>query len=86
MDRQRLAGKVALITGARYGMGQSMGELFSEEGAAVALTARNKEQLDEVVEKIRAKGGKAIGIVSDISKKEDTTRVFDEIIREPNAA
>lgn len=77
-----LAGKVALITGASYGMGQSMAELFSDEGAAVALTARHREQLDEVVEKIRAKGGKAIGIVADISSKEDTRRVFDEVIKE----
>lgn len=82
MDSQMLAGKVALITGASYGMGQSMAELFSEEGAALALTARHKEQLDKVVEKIRAKGGKAIGIVADISSKEDTKRVFDEVLKE----
>lgn len=34
MDKQMLAGKVALITVASYGMGQSMAELFSDEGAA----------------------------------------------------
>lgn len=39
MDRQTLAGKAPLIAGASYVMGQSMAELFSEEGAAVALTA-----------------------------------------------
>lgn len=82
MEKQLLKDKVALITGASYGMGQSMAELFSEEGAAVALTARHKEQLDKVVENIRSKGGRAIGIVADISKKEDTGRVFEKVIKE----
>lgn len=46
MDNQLLAGKVALITGASYGMGQSIAELFAEEGAAVVMTGR--EKLDAV--------------------------------------
>ncbi len=58
MDKQMLQGKVAIITGARYGMGQTMAEL-SEEGAAVVLTARGREKLDQAVEAIRAKGGRA---------------------------
>lgn len=39
-----LAGKVAVITGASYGMGRTMAELFSEEGASVVLTARGREK------------------------------------------
>lgn len=35
--------KVVIITGASYGMGQAMAELFAEEGAAVILTARHQE-------------------------------------------
>lgn len=38
MDKQMLQGKVAIITGASCGMGQTMAELFAEEGAAVVLT------------------------------------------------
>lgn len=49
MERQMLAGKVAVITGASYGMGRTMAELFSEEGASVVLTARGREKLDHVV-------------------------------------
>ena len=44
MDQQMLKDKVAIITGASYGMGQSMAELFAEEGAAVVITARGKEK------------------------------------------
>ena len=59
-----LKGKVAIITGASYGMGRTMAELFAEEGAALVITARHQEKLDEVVDGIRAKGGKAVGVVA----------------------
>ena len=45
-----LKGKVAIITGASYGMGRTMAELFAEEGAALVITARHQEKLDEVVD------------------------------------
>ena len=66
-----LKDKVAVITGASYGMGQTMAELFAEEGAAVILTARGKEKLDAVVNGIRAKGGKAAGVVADVQRIPD---------------
>lgn len=82
MEKQMLEGKVAIITGASYGMGQTMAELFAEEGASVVLTARGHDKLDAVVEGIRAKGGKAIGVVADVCSVEDTQRVFNETIKE----
>ncbi|MBS7008687.1 SDR family NAD(P)-dependent oxidoreductase [Anaerostipes sp.] len=82
MEKQMLKGKVALITGASYGMGQSMAELFAEEGAAVVLTARGREKLDAVVEGIRSKGGKAIGVTADVCSTEDTKKVFAETLKE----
>ena len=81
MEKQMLKGKVALITGASYGMGRTMAELFAEEGAAVALTARGRETLDSVVEGIREKGGRAIGVTADVCSKEDTRRVFEETVK-----
>lgn len=81
MERQMLEGKVAIIAGASYGMGQTMAELFAEEGASVVLTARGGDKLNAVVEGIRAKGGKAIGVVADVCSLEDTKRVFDETIK-----
>lgn len=61
MEQQMLKDQVAIITGASYGMGRTMAELFAEEGAAVVITARHAQQLNEVVDSIRAKGGKAVG-------------------------
>ncbi len=82
MDRQMLEGKTAIITGASYGMGQTMAELFAEEGANVVITARGSEKLNAVVEGIRAKGGKAVGVVADVCSTEDTRNVFETALRE----
>jgi len=79
MEKEMLAGKVAIITGASYGMGQTMAELFAEEGASVVLTARGKDKLDNVVEGIRAKGGRAIGVVADICSTKDTVKEFGDV-------
>ena len=76
MEARLLDGKVAIITGASYGMGRSMAELFAEEGASVVITARHQEKLDEVVDAIKAKGGKAVGVVADVCSTADTKKVF----------
>lgn len=78
MEKEMLKGKVAIVTGSSYGMGQAMAELFAKEGAAVVCTARGKEKLDAVVNKINADGGKAIGVVADSSVDADVDRVFEE--------
>ena len=77
-----LKGKVAVITGASYGMGRAIAELFAEEGAAVVITARHQDKLYRVVQEIRQKGGKAVGVVADVCSTEDTRRVFLAAVRE----
>ena len=56
MDAKMLNGKVAIVSGASYGMGYSMAELFAKEGARVVMTARGKEKLDTAVKSIRDQG------------------------------
>ena len=73
MDAKMLDGKVAIITGASYGMGRTMAELFAEEGASVVITARGKEKLDDVVKAINDKGGRAVGVVADTCSTEDSS-------------
>lgn len=82
MEQQMLKDKVAIITGASYGMGRTMAELFADEGAAVVITARHAEQLNEVVDGIRAKGEKAVGVVADVCSTEDTKKVFETAMKE----
>ena len=82
MEKEMLKNKVAIITGASYGMGETMAELFAEEGASVVLTARGREKLDTVVEGIRSKGGKAVGVAADVCSTEDTKKVFEIALQE----
>ncbi len=82
MNKLMLEGKIALVTGASYGMGQATAERFATEGATVVLTARGKEKLDDAVKSITDKGYKALGIVADTGSLEDTRRVFATVIKE----
>lgn len=49
-----LEGKVAIVSGASYGMGFSMAELFAKEGAKVVMTARGRDKLDAAVSELKA--------------------------------
>lgn len=66
MDLQ-LKGKTAVVTGASRGIGRSIAELFADEGANVAICARNAEQVAEAVKALEAKGVKAFGQAMDIA-------------------
>ena len=65
MQEKMLDGKVAIVSGASYGMGFSMAELFARESAKVVMTARGQEKLDAAVKKIRDQGYDATGVVAD---------------------
>ncbi|MFC3070380.1 SDR family NAD(P)-dependent oxidoreductase [Phenylobacterium soli] len=66
MDLQ-LKGKTVVVTGASRGIGRSIAELFAEEGANVAICARNAEQVAQAVKALEAKGVKAFGQAVDIA-------------------
>src|SRR5215213_5976370 len=65
-----LAGKKALVTGATKGIGRAIVELFLEEGASVALCARNAEEVDKAVAELRANGGTVFGATADAADSE----------------
>ena len=76
MQAKMLDGKVAIVSGASYGMGFSMAELFAKEGAKVVMTARGKEKLDLAVENIRNQGYDVTGVVADNKNLEDVKKVI----------
>jgi 3-oxoacyl-[acyl-carrier protein] reductase len=75
----KLANKVAVVTGASKGIGAGTAKGLAAEGASVVVNySSSKEGADKVVAEIRSKGGKAIAIQGDVSKSADVIRLFAE--------
>src|SRR6476620_6698359 len=79
MNTQKLAGKVAVVTGASKGIGADIAKQFAAEGANVVVNyASSKEGADRVVDEIAKRGGKAVAVQDDVEKKKDIERLFAE--------
>jgi 3-oxoacyl-[acyl-carrier protein] reductase len=75
----KLAGKVAVVTGASKGIGAGIAKGLAAEGASVVVNyASSKEGADRIVAEITAKGGKAIAVQGDVAKAADVQRIFAE--------
>jgi len=66
-----LKGKVAIITGARRGMGKSHAKTFAKSGAKVVVADISLEECQQVADEIKKEGGEAIAVKCDVTKKED---------------
>jgi A-factor type gamma-butyrolactone 1'-reductase (1S-forming) len=67
MTTKQLEGKVALITGASQGIGAATARLFAQAGATVVLASRNEEELVHNVAEIKANGGEAMAVITDVT-------------------
>jgi 3-oxoacyl-[acyl-carrier protein] reductase len=76
---KKLAGKVAVVTGASKGIGASIAKHLAAEGASVVVNyASSKTGADKVVAEITGAGGKAVAVQADVAKKADIERLFAE--------
>ena len=76
---KKLAGKVAVVTGASKGIGAAIARHLAMEGAAVVVNyATSKTGAERVAAEIVANGGKALAVQADVSKKEQVERLFSE--------
>src|SRR3954464_12855249 len=76
---KKLAGKVAVVTGASKGIGASIALHLAAEGAAVVVNyASSKQGADRIVGEIVGNGGKAIAVQADVAKEADVRRLFAE--------
>lgn len=77
-----LDGQVCVIVGAGDGIGRACAELFSRQGASVALVARNEARLGELASEVEAAtGGRAIGIAADLAEPDVGSRVVDAVVQ-----
>jgi NADP-dependent 3-hydroxy acid dehydrogenase YdfG len=78
-DMGALEGKVAWVTGAGSGIGQAAAVALAREGAAVVLTGRRKEPLEETAATIGKAGGKALVKAGDLMKSAVVSRIVADI-------
>ncbi|WP_353474238.1 SDR family oxidoreductase [Salipiger sp. H15] len=72
-----ITGKVVVITGASSGMGEATARDLAAKGAKVALGARRADRLETLVKEIKAAGGEAIAVATDVTKLEDVQKLVD---------
>jgi len=79
MANKKLAGKVAVVTGASKGIGAGIAKHLAIEGASVVVNyASSREGADQVVNEIVKEGGKAVAVQGDVAKNKDIERLFAE--------
>jgi NAD(P)-dependent dehydrogenase (short-subunit alcohol dehydrogenase family) len=82
MDRFRLDGKVAVVTGASYGLGVHFAETLARAGADLVLTARSAEKLSETEKVVRDLGRRVISVTADIRRFDEVQAVVDAGVAE----
>jgi NAD(P)-dependent dehydrogenase (short-subunit alcohol dehydrogenase family) len=83
--QKKLAGKVALVTGASKGIGKAVAAAYAKQGARVFVCARNETELQRAVREIRAAGGQVHGLAADVGNPEDAKRIAREVEQQSGA-
>ena len=76
----KLAGKVAIVTGATSGIGRASAILFAQEGAKVVAVGRRAELGATLIEEIKANDGEAVYVQADMLKEEDMDKVLQTAV------
>ena len=81
LERLRLDGKVAIITGGARGVGLGVARVLGEAGASIVLTGRTQSHLEEAASCLEAIGAGVVTAVGDVTKRADNQHVVDVALR-----
>ena len=79
MSSFSLEGKVALVTGAAYGIGFAIAEAYAKAGAKIAFNCRGKEHMEKALADYAAKGIDAKGYYCDVTKEQEVAEMVAAI-------
>ncbi len=85
LDRFRLDGKVAIVTGAGKGIGAGTARALADAGADVVCAARTHADIEAVAEEIRARGRRAVAVPTDVTEPDQRARLVAAAIDELGA-
>ncbi len=72
--------KIAVVTGASSGIGRALAYEFARRGCRVVLAARSEDKLQSVVNDIKAAGGDALAVETDVTRPEDCKRLVERTV------
>lgn len=82
MKKFSLENKVALVTGAAYGIGFAIAEAYAKAGAKIAFNCRSQEHLDTALANYKAKGIQAKGYICDVTEEDQVKAMVADIEKE----
>ncbi|WP_016695856.1 SDR family NAD(P)-dependent oxidoreductase [Rhodococcus rhodochrous] len=82
LDRFRLDGRVAIVTGASSGLGVAFARGLAEAGADVVLAARRVDRLEKTAQLVREAGRQAVTVETDIADPEQAQRMVDQAVEQ----
>src|SRR5436309_4523294 len=82
LDRFRLDGRRALVTGGSRGLGRAMAQAFAEAGADLVLVGRDADSLRQAREELTALGRDVRTVAGDVSEPDGAERLCDAVLRD----